>query len=239
MLIAALSDLHGHKHQQLPPIPPADVLLIPGDICASYGVDDPDRRVWQNAVWQRKWMVERFIPWVDTLPVERVIVTWGNHDFIGERPGKTPRYGKVHPPTHPKLVILQDSGHTFGGLKFWGSPWALNCGPWVFTGTEEKLREKYALIPSDTDVLLSHGPPFGFGDGVPLKPHEPFYPGLQQVGSHALMDRVREIKPQILLCGHIHEARGEWEEDGIIYANVSHMNSGWPPMTWQLSPRSS
>jgi len=211
MLIAALSDLHGHKHMNLPAIPPADVLLIPGDVFASYVVDDPDLRHWQNAVWQRKWMKERFLPWVESLPVSLVIATWGN----------------------------QDSGHTFGGLKFWGSPWALNCGPWVFTGTEEKLREKYALIPSDTDVLLSHGPPFGFGDGVPLKPHEPFYPGLQQVGSHALMDRVREIKPQILLCGHIHEARGEWEEDGIIYANVSHMNSGWPPMTWQLSPRSS
>lgn len=201
MLIAALSDLHGHKHMNLPAIPPADVLLIPGDVFASYVVDDPDLRHWQNAVWQRKWMKERFLPWVESLPVSLVIATWGNHDFLGTRPYKRGGYGQVNPITHPKLVI-QDSGHTFGGLKFWGSPWARDCGPWAFMASEPALRKKYARIPDDTDVLLSHGPPFGFGDGIPLKSHEPFFPGVQQVGSPALLERVREIKPKIVVFGH-------------------------------------
>ena len=59
------------------------------------------------------------------------------------------------------------------------------------------MKEKWDQIPSDTDILVTHGPPFGFGDMTS---------GRNNVGCKDLYEQVStRIKPKFHIFGHIHE----------------------------------
>ena len=72
------------------------------------------------------------------------------------------------------------------------------------------------MIPVDTDILITHGPPFGKLD----------YARYQNVnvGCEELMKRVEEIKPKINVFGHIHEGYGYVFDGNTHYINASVLN---------------
>ncbi len=49
-------------------------------------------------------------------------------------------------------------------------------------------------------VLLSHTPPFGYVDKTHSGKH---------IGSKILLNAIKKHQPKLVLCGHIHEARGQ------------------------------
>lgn len=207
--ICAISDLHGH----LPQIPPCSILLIGGDICpCRFGLgymSDND-----TAMHQSFWLKDVFGPWLESLPVKHVVATWGNHDWVGEK----------KPNTMPKLPwhILVDEGIELLGLKIYGSPWQTRFFDWAFNADEPFMENKWAAIPNDTDILLLHGPPHGYGDLAPV------YQGIrdneEHTGSPSLTKRIMEIKPQLVVCGHIHRSRGVFLAGNTSVANVSIVN---------------
>ena len=69
---------------------------------------------------------------------------------------------------------------------------------WAFTlDRGAKLREKWKLIPQEVDILVTHGPPLGYGDRVS---------GGERAGCLDLLDEVKHrIKPKYHIYGHIHE----------------------------------
>ena len=90
-------------------------------------------------------------------------------------------------------------------LKIYGTPWTksfkgINKHCKAFTcDTEDELREKFNLIPDDTDILISHGPPYGVLDEVQRYKHH------ENCGSVALREALDRVKPKINVFGHIHE----------------------------------
>ena len=55
---------------------------------------------------------------------------------------------------------LEDSGVEIAGTRWWGSPWQPEFNSWAFNLPRgEPLSEKWALIPDDVDVLVTHSPP--------------------------------------------------------------------------------
>ena len=51
------------------------------------------------------------------------------------------------------------------GYKFWGSPRSIKHGYSAFANKRGYDIKKYwNQIPSDTEILITHGPPLGFGD---------------------------------------------------------------------------
>jgi hypothetical protein len=61
----------------------------------------------------------------------------------------------------------------------------------------QSLLNKWNLIPDDTDILVTHGPPLGYGDHAR---------GQRHVGCVDLLNTVRmRVKPQFHIFGHIHE----------------------------------
>jgi len=63
------------------------------------------------------------------------------------------------------VAYLEDSGVSIAGARIWGSPWQPEFYSWGFNlPTGAPLREKWAAIPTETDVLMTHGPPLGHGD---------------------------------------------------------------------------
>jgi Icc-related predicted phosphoesterase len=156
--------------------------------------------------------VEDFLKWFSNLKFEYKIFIAGNHDFYFEK-NKPKEIQEVVP---HNVIYLNDSGITIDGLHIWGSP----VSPWFFNWAFNRkrglqIKKHWDLIPPETDLLITHGPVFGIHDSVVNGVH---------VGCKDLALKVKEIKPQVHLCGHIHEAYGNVKRDGIRYINASVLN---------------
>ncbi len=66
-------------------------------------------------------------------------------------------------------------------------------------------------------ILASHSPPWGHVDVVPWSGH---------AGSRSLGALVDEFRPKLVLCGHIHEARGV-ESGDTTYVNPGPASRGY------------
>lgn len=195
--IVLTSDLHGY----LPDLPDCDILLIAGDICPDGGPDH-----------QADWLDGPFRRWLCQQPAKEVVAVAGNHDFVfQDDPNLVPKL-----PWH----YLQDSVVNLMGVNIYGTPWQPVFFDWAFNLDEPALAGKWKLIPDDTQILLLHGPPHGYGDRNSEGTH---------TGSPSLTRRIRQIKPQLVVCGHIHEARGEYQLDGTRIINASQLNLRYEP----------
>ena len=220
MRIAALSDLHGH----LPPVPTCDLLLLGGDLCP---VTNHSPR------FQARWLDEEFRRWLDAVPPATEIVgVAGNHDFLFER-----RPDLV--PADLNWTYLQDFGCEVGGVKIYGTPWQPPFCDWAFNLDEAGRRKRWADIPGDTEILVLHGPPLGYGDIVPrrvaISEHEEAWPDGVHVGCRLLRERIEQL-PNLRLAvfGHIHGGRGVYgllgESGGCLLANVAHVDELYRPV---------
>lgn len=206
MRIAAIADLHGH----LPETPPCDVLVIAGDLVPFEMVRDPAA--------QAAWLDGLFRAWLDARPSGHVVGIAGNHDFVfQDEPGIVPDL---------PWTYLQDSGCTIDGVRFWGSPWTPWFFDWAFNAPQEDgeafLEERFAPAPDDTDVLIVHGPPAGYGDRTAGAGG--------RVGSTAQLACIDRIAPAACLFGHIHEDRGRWRRGTTELANVSAVDADREPI---------
>lgn len=73
-------------------------------------------------------------------------------------------------------------------------------------------------IPLDTDILVTHGPPFGHRDETVQR---------DAAGCEGLRRAMWRVRPSLALCGHIHEGRGiervRWDLEckGVRYKELS------------------
>ncbi len=211
MKILAMSDLHGYLPDD---VPPCDLLLLAGDVCPIEN---------HTLAFQHDWLDNDFRRWLQRLPARHIIGIAGNHDLIFEHapelvPGDLP------------WTYLQDSGVTWEGIKIWGTPWQPWFFDWAFNGRPEQLQKIWSLIPDDTDILVVHGPPHGYGDAVPER-----Y-GVRRTGCPHLLERIQTIQPRLAVFGHIHEGRGQWTVGRTILANVTMLNASYVPIypPWEM-----
>lgn len=111
-----------------------------------------------------------------------------------------------------KIVIKVDN--ISRPISFYGSPWQPEFHNWAFNlpRNGEKLKEKWDMIPENTDVLITHSPPFGYGDYVSNH---------LRVGCDLLLKRVEQVKPLVHVFGHIHEGYGVNVTENTIYVNAA------------------
>lgn len=192
MKLIAISDTHG-EHKTLE-IPDGDVLIHAGDLTRHGTLED----------------VREFNDFLDTLPHPNKIVIAGNHDFCFENDRKACQEILTN------CIYLQDQEVIIDGVKFYGSPWQPWFYDWAFNlerGPE--IRAKWELIPEDTDVLITHGPPYGIGDLTDQG---------DQAGCEDLLEVIEEIKPQLHIFGHIHEGYGISSKGNTTFINASSLN---------------
>lgn len=203
--IVALADTHS-RHDLLK-VPDGDVLIHAGDLTRTGTLS----QLTAVAAWMRE------------LPHAEKILIAGNHDFAFERDSQRARA------VFEGMTYLEDAAHTTAhGLRVWGSPWQPEFYQWAFNlARGAPLDEKWQHIPAGLDVLVTHGPPYGYGDRV--------YGGAR-VGCEDLRRRCLEKKPRLHLYGHIHEDRGQWEEGGVRFINVTTADSELPPTVIDLIP---
>jgi Icc-related predicted phosphoesterase len=210
--VVAVSDIHGWF---LPDIPECDLLLIAGDICPG----NHDTGVME----QLRFLVGPFRKWLDEVPARTVAATFGNHDWIGRTPHLIP----------PDLrwTLLVDQTAVIDGYVVHGTPWSLPFGGYAYMEPEDRLVERYTAVPDNCDILISHGPPKGYGDRIPWD--------CANVGSVALLDCIQRATPQLVVCGHIHPSYGRWQVGATTVANVALPGKGddmREPAVFQLRP---
>jgi Icc-related predicted phosphoesterase len=229
--IDCISDLHG----SFPILYGGDLLIIAGDITA---MD-----------MTHQWA--KFYDWVRGLQYRKIILIAGNHDeflsqsITSEESRKL--YKEFQDPNFlsdiPNLEYLCDNGTEFAGLKIWGSPWTPTFGEWHFMKDRGKpIREMWDKIPLDTNILITHGPPFGTLDKAlhryGLKGEDDTY---TFQGCEDLSDKILELKElKLHVFGHIHESYGkcyraqEQTPEGII--NTGHLSVNAAIMNREYQP---
>ena len=191
MRVVAVADTHLYHHELQ--LPDGDVFVHAGDLCRSGDLAE----------------LREAADWLKSLPHRHKVVIAGNHDWAFVREPDLAREVLAD----AGVVYLQDSGVTIDGVRFWGSPWQPEFNDWAFNLPRGRaLAAKWALIPTDLDVLVTHAPPSGIGDRGPV-------PG--RLGCEDLLDRVLSIRPKVHLFGHIHQDGGAWEIGPTLFANVT------------------
>lgn len=179
MKIFHISDTHGY-HNQIQ-LPEYDIIVCSGD-CSNY-YDSPRNSV---EVW-------KFIEWYKTLPGIKIYVP-GNHDTSIERKHITSKDFADN-----GICMLIDEQIIFDGIKFYGSPWTPQFGQWAYMKARHKMDIIWQQIPSDTDVLITHGPPKGILDLTENRDHQ-----LEQCGDKSLLNFVNKLHIKYHLFGHVH-----------------------------------
>lgn len=207
--VAAISDVHGFSNKDIDDWfdkNSGEILLFAGDL--QYARDDTGTS---------------FLNWFSSLPFIHKVMTFGNHDFnYKEITVEAEKYGNIH--------VLNNKSVILSGLKIFGSPYSLPFGPWEFMVPEEELAVMYSKIEPDTDIILTHGPPYGILD-------ESVYNRKKvNAGSRSLLkaiDGLPELKASVF--GHIHEGYGVWWNDrGTQFVNASLLNERYEPKNLPL-----
>lgn len=197
--IVCISDTHGH-HSKVS-VPDGDLLIHAGDFMA-FGTKLKE--------------IIQFNQWLGTLPHQHKIVIAGNHDVMFERHSATARE------LLNNAIYLENSGTEIAGLKIWGSPVQPEFNNWAFNVARgAAIRRYWEMIPLDTDILVTHGPPFGVLDQSDSSS--------DHLGCEELAVVVEKIKPRLHIFGHIHGGHGDEIHSGTRFINASVVNEEyWP-----------
>jgi len=222
-------DLKGSKdirksHESLD-LPGGDLLVHAGDFMTS---------------GYSKYEAEDFCNWLGDQDYDLCTFIAGNHDRIFEFDQETK--SSLIKGLHYRVEYLEDSHLRYGddtsenSITIYGSPWQPEFYNWAFNlpRAGKELEEKWAKIPDNVDILVTHGPPQDHLDvsGPPWNtPH---------LGCELLRVRVDKIKPKIHVFGHIHGSYGYKFYEGTHFINASVLNEKYhltnPPITVDWDP---
>jgi Icc-related predicted phosphoesterase len=195
MRVVLISDTHG-RHRDVT-VPEGGMLVHAGD----WSMDSEDE------------VIADFTQWMAEQPHKHKIVIAGNHDrnveFFPE---------KYVPQLQKHATYLDRSGIAIEGFTFWGSPWTpfFHSDYWRFhTHSVQERTDMWDKIPSDLDILITHGPPSRILD----RTLEGDYAGDAQ-----LLTAVDTKTPRFHVFGHIHEGYGIREFSKTTFINASVLN---------------
>ena len=174
-------------HRRLGELPAADVVVHSGDFTMAGSEAE----------------AIDFLNWFCDLPHRQKIFICGNHDEC--------LYGANIDGLDNNVHYLSNSGVEIEGIKFYGVPMFMaDC-------VTERQNDNYASVPSDTNVLVTHTPPYGildFDDNI-------------HYGSKGLLKRVAEVAPRLHLFGHIHRRHGTMDNGITSFSNGAIMNTDY------------
>ena len=203
--IVCVSDTHNCNEKIV--VADGDILIHAGDATTVGSVEQ----------------ITAFNGWFASLPHKHKIFIPGNHDWLFERNEEM-----AASLLDESITYLRDSSTEIGGLFIYGSPWQPRFYDWAFNLSRgAELDEKWARIPDEVNILITHGPPHGILDLVPTgfgESHE---------GCEELRKRVEKISTferlSLHVFGHIHCGYGTHEEFGVKFVNASTCDEQYRP----------
>jgi predicted phosphodiesterase len=226
MRITFISDTHTKHNQVTSSLPGGDVLIHAGDI-SSMG--------YRNEI-------QDFIKWFSGLDnYKHKIFIAGNHDWgFQTEPKATEHLLELNPGCEylqDNLFLIGDDTDDYEDMvKVWGSPWQPEFYNWAFNLPRQgwELGVHWNQIPEDTEILITHGPPFGHLDTVKSNP-------TFNTGCELLRERVDVVRPKIHVFGHIHTGYGYKFDGNTHFFNAAVLDEQYyftqKPMTVDWDPK--
>lgn len=209
MRIVSISDLHAkHRHIE---VPKGDTIICAGDISNKGEFE----------------IIKDFIFWFKDLPHKNKILIFGNHELGMDKPSKKKKEILKYIEEFG-IHYLEDSSIIIDNIYFYGSPYTpfFHNWAWNLPRDGKELAQKWGAIPNQTNVLITHGPPYQILDLAPrgFFDHE-------HTGCKLLSERIWEL-PNLKahVFGHIHYSRGIQKEYGITFANSCICNEQYNPI---------
>lgn len=222
--LVCISDTHMH-HRSIE-LPPGDILIHSGDFTKTGRGED----------------VEDFLDWFRSQPHTHKVLVAGNHDLTLDESLYRSSWYRWHrvPEEDARIRDMVEQGEGFhylrdrkvilDGVKIYGSPWQPEFGGWAFNlpRNSNEISSKWASIPLDLDVLVTHGPPKRILDDVEG----------DSVGCLNLRMSVDAVRPKVHIFGHIHEGYGTKQTKDTYFINASSCNAQYkpvnPPIVYEL-----
>ena len=223
MILTIISDTHNkHKHVT-GDLKGGDLLLHAGDI-SSMGYEHEIREFakWYNGLnnYHHKVFIAGNHDWGFQNNVEKVRGILSEYDTINHLQDDWITVGDSDP--HDPNVQT---------VKIWGSPWQPEFYNWAFNlpRNSEELKAVWDMIPEDVDILITHGPAWGFLDDVEGNRNV-------HLGCELLAERIKQIKPKIHICGHIHTGYGHYYDGHTHYFNAAVLNEryNYAHLPWHI-----
>jgi Icc-related predicted phosphoesterase len=209
MDLVIISDTH-ELHREVE-VPAGDLLIHAGDFT-----------MFSKSYRQ----IEDYNDWLGELPHRWKLVVPGNHEFFLEAD-----------PTRRALLdnatVLIEEAVTIAGLKIYGSPMTPLYGGAFGKSSAADRAKHWARIPAGTNILITHGPPFGILDLS--------HGQSERMGDPELLTRVRQLKSLLLHSfGHVHGGYGMVEEGQVMFVNAALMGLqgelDHPPVVLRMNP---
>jgi Icc-related predicted phosphoesterase len=193
MKVVCISDTH-ELHRELA-VPAGDLLLHAGDF-TFFGKGTR--------------AIKDFNAWLGELPHPHKVITCGNHEYAID--------------TNPDLrklitnaTILINESVIVGPAKIWGSPLTQHHDTAFGRSNASDRIQVYNNIPLDTDIVITHGPPYGVLDA------DETYPGPS--GDRELRAAIIRVKPILHVFGHAHSGYGVRQSKDTTFVNAALF--GW------------
>ena len=132
-----------------------------------------------------------FLEWFGNYPAKYQIFVAGNHELQWEI--EPEHFLNLFP---KNIIFLENRIMNLEGITFVSVPARMGLHYYP------KLK-----LPEKTDFLLTHAPPQGILDN--------------DSGCPILKKFVEKLKPEYHLFGHIHQAKGTWENNDTIFVNAT------------------
>lgn len=206
MKLVVLSDTHG---QCVDNVPDGDVLIHCGDY----------------SLYGEYIETKEFFDWFSSFSHKHKIVIPGNHEVaicpLHQR-ASLKKVAELILSYKDKVKFLVDEKLVIDGIKFYGTPWCPGerwiMARWGFYLEKDEDRKKmFDKIPDDTDVLISHSPPYDILDK---------YNG-RTLGCPMLLERVRQVNPRVHVFGHIHGSNGHVKIGDTDFYNCSNLSESY------------
>lgn len=206
MKICHISDSHGAKFHTKLQIPSVDVLVHTGDIGGRTNLLE----------------LTQFLEWFSVQPADKKIFIAGNHDLILDKDFINKQKYKIDSVAFMLLwqshldalelikrydvIYLNNKDYVYKGVKFFGSPYtpSFHRDYWAFNADRgQEIKQQWAKIPSDVNILLTHGPCMGILDNL----KELSRPEETNVGCQDLLNVIKKrlFNLKLHCFGHIHD----------------------------------
>lgn len=198
--IVAISDTHNRYKDLI--IPECDILISAGDY-SSMGYEHE---------------VRNFHQWLNKQKATHIISVQGNHEMGVEANFHLMK--QIALEACPRGHFIDEGPLEIEGINFWCSAITPFFCDWAWNRHRgEDIQGHWDKIDPKTNILVTHGPPHGildqtsYADGTLKEGH---------LGCYQLMQKVKEIKPDIHIFGHIHTQGGqEMHVDGTSFYNAA------------------
>lgn len=141
------------------------------------------------------------------------VLTPGNNESASELRSACRQWPEAH--------VLHGGAAEIAGVTFFGLGGGVPLTPfgsWSFDLTEDEAEALLQACPAEC-VLVVHAPPQGTVDVDSRGRH---------LGSTAIRDAIRRVRPRLVVCGHIHASGGQTGDlDGVPVVNAGPAGVLW------------